>query len=919
LIYSISILLLFSSLLSARVDTYLKLVYDLTAEGRLRQAVGICEKAIKAMSADTQWSHWFRMYMANLYIRLGEFDAAEKVLQAATDATSNRTKKIEAQRQLIRLYALQRKLETVVTQASGLPEEFYKELGDYYRCHNRFEKALAAYERLSEEKIISLPFAGKKEYLIRCHAALGNHETAVRIFEEILISRRRFQGSKHWRTPSGSGYFMRVYRGQEEEYEKFFSIYSDVGLFSVTPALEARLEKDPDEINWLTFMGQFYFTSWQFDKAVAIYERLVRLQPVEVRNLYWLAASQNMAGRTEEAKITLERANQLLRGLTSVPNDDYPAFYVYIASVCQKGRLYDAAIDIYRKALNAPGEVRIRTQFFCLQELAKLYFITGRYDKAAEIYERIIRSKDQIIGGQRMAWRTALKYGNLYEEVMERQRRKLESDPWDVDALIFLAEAYMDKGKFDKAIETLKKALKLDPKSAYLYAELGEAYLRNGRFAEAKRIYRRMLRIAKDRRTYRERMISDCRMAGRLEDARDLLFELFTSLREPRFAHEREEIVAELSAICELTGKADMLIASLEPYIAEHEDDRLALKLLADLHRIGGDPRKSEELYTRWASLEKEAYEKGKKRYGMRTLAEELMNKKTQLDFALWLAKRYAEAEPLEIYHQEGLIEAYIAAGRYPEAAKAIRRREEIFGSNYDKVFTFPPRNPHLDTRLIEAAKSPGDGAAFEEFCFDLIRDFPEDTPIWVNAHLALSTYYRSIGDEKRAEEHWQKTGLIKPSRWYIVGPFENMGNAGLHFVYPPEAEYRSTGEIDTDAVYDGFGGQIRWHRLKSDRPSNKIDLSYLKPNKWAVAYAYTTVDSPADREMRLLLSSGCDIKVWLNGREVFAKEYQWGGEAFDKYIVPVKLKSGQNSILIKIADRDWGFNFRLRIELLDS
>jgi hypothetical protein len=63
-------------------------------------------------------------------------------------------------------------------------------------------------------------------------------------------------------------------------------------------------------------------------------------------------------------------------------------------------------------------------------------------------------------------------------------------------------------------------------------------------------------------------------------------------------------------------------------------------------------------------------------------------------------------------------------------------------------------------------------------------------------------------------------------------------------------------------------------------------------------ALALIDNDTPQDAEIRLCGQDGC--RVWWNGRFVL-DEHSWHKLAFDLHIVPVRLKKGRNSLLVKL------------------
>src|SRR5262245_31340394 len=105
--------------------------------------------------------------------------------------------------------------------------------------------------------------------------------------------------------------------------------------------------------------------------------------------------------------------------------------------------------------------------------------------------------------------------------------------------------------------------------------------------------------------------------------------------------------------------------------------------------------------------------------------------------------------------------------------------------------------------------------------------------------------------------------------RWHLAAPFEHSKGVGWDKVYGPE---KGVNLADT---YEGKGGaQVKWvaHATTDDR--GLVDLNKaLGKFKGAIAYAYAEVDAPEAQEVEL--RAGCinGLKMFVNGKEVFALE----------------------------------------------
>ena len=215
-----------------------------------------------------------------------------------------------------------------------------------------------------------------------------------------------------------------------------------------------------------------------------------------------------------------------------------------------------------------------------------------------------------------------------------------------------------------------------------------------------------------------------------------------------------------------------------------------------------------------------------------------------------------------------------------------------------------------LDRNNGEAYKARGNinlklknyQAAFEDFT-EAIRLDPQD----LDANLSIAAYYRDKGMLDKAGEHIQKTGLITEDSWIVLGPFDNIDKIGFDTAYIPE----DATHIDTTVKYDTIDGKVSWQKCSDDKLDGNIRFG--KDVDWRVAYAWTTVTSPDEREVQFRFDSDDQGKVWLNGVEVYAHT-ETHKAVVDRYIFPVTLKAGPNSILVKVCEEEYGWGFYLRI-----
>lgn len=164
-------------------------------------------------------------------------------------------------------------------------------------------------------------------------------------------------------------------------------------------------------------------------------------------------------------------------------------------------------------------------------------------------------------------------------------------------------------------------------------------------------------------------------------------------------------------------------------------------------------------------------------------------------------------------------------------------------------------------------------------------------------------------GDYKSGE--WIKN-------WLLCGPFPLCGNqatdSGIGHLTGFETDFLKANGGETNLhVKEGqkekfTGGSAAWQKVTVS--DSVIDLDKLISRQdMAAAYAYTEIQSPKEQMSLLSIGSNDGCRVWLNGEPVLDYSLPRGVTPDDD-LVPVFLKKGENSLLLKVEERgnSWGF-----------
>ncbi|HRK17272.1 MAG TPA: hypothetical protein PK490_23545, partial [Prosthecobacter sp.] len=154
---------------------------------------------------------------------------------------------------------------------------------------------------------------------------------------------------------------------------------------------------------------------------------------------------------------------------------------------------------------------------------------------------------------------------------------------------------------------------------------------------------------------------------------------------------------------------------------------------------------------------------------------------------------------------------------------------------------------------------------------------------------------------------------------WKLIAPFTNAERKGFDTVFPPEKE------IVLDAEYEGKGGdKARWQDFTSQDDYGMVDFN--KPFtmlKEVTGYAFTEFHSAEERDAQIRLGCKNGWKVWFNGELLFARDEYHRGAKLDQYKLPVRLRKGKNTILVKCCQNEqketWTVEWQFQLRVCDA
>jgi len=251
---------------------------------------------------------------------------------------------------------------------------------------------------------------------------------------------------------------------------------------------------------------------------------------------------------------------------------------------------------------------------------------------------------------------------------------------------------------------------------------------------------------------------------------------------------------------------------------------------------------------------------------------------------------------------------------------------DKIVGSYADKTSNYPPedfRNQYAGMLLTSKRYCwiYGHGATWWHFTDADVAKYGSisNSTLPVDEHL---DDYKSVLKEKwtpsgplrqisrkvrqyQSGDFLQMLNFIKTFK--IIGPFGSKDSGTFNQAFPPEQK------LNFNAIYPGSVDDVRWQTASVDNKGYLDFLKFFSPSDWVCAYAYCKVISPKAGLAQIRLGTNDTVTLWLNGQKLLSKNIERSA-APDSDILPVNLKKGENSILIKVCNTEFNWGLYLRI-----
>ena len=899
---------------------YARLAKVYASIDRVDEAIATYQKAVDINPGNRE----VYQKLAQLYIRKEDFAAAEKMFQTAIEYTGQSWERQQLEQQLMELYRRQGKLEEMLQKAESegtLSFDMQKERARNYASQGEWEQAAAAYKKAMDMTTQSWERYEVATTLVKVYAQLGQTDTAVELYETLS---RSSSGGVSIRS-SGSTGFQIYFSDGDEARESLINAYRGRGkLGDLLSYFEVQGEETAEKPTRLEVTAQIHRTRGDYAKAAESYQALSKIQPGNIRSFYHAAAAHNKNGEPELAQTILNEGEAALSGDAQWNQDMW--HLLALGSICFEGELYNPAIKLINEAMMHSGpfgsDPHNRQRIYSL--LARSYLGAERYEEAVNAYQQVenIADDHEMRQMARDGIRRAYRAGNLHEKLVTERAQVVKDNPEDPDAHFALAQAYELGDMHDKAIAAYERADELNPNSTVILDPLAKLYT-DADPEQAKVLYKRLLELIdqpSDRVQKRQLLTGVYKKLGEPDTAIAELRDLV------RTATEKFERDATLRSLWGLYGDEERKrerVAIFEELAPQVEEKTTVYELLGDAYKAVNDEEKANLAYTKWVEFRQKEIDGQEDNWGYYSLADRLLEKGIMPEKALEFAERVAQTYP-DPHYDATLGEAYLLNGRYEESEESFRRALTNPYPDFDTGVIWP--------HLKRASKNVKNEERFIQLMDVLTETLLLETTERMHANLVLATFYHERHQSDEAERYMRKSGVVPEGAWWILGPFDNTGRVSYNTSYIPEEAV----EIDKTTAYEGKDGKIRWEQRADETLDGLIDFASIfglgdsdralmdreQPKlqiETVLAYAWTTVNCPDERQARIWTSTLNPAKVWCNGKEISTINIDHHPRVSAEHSVLVTLHAGKNSLLVKLNGHLWGWGFHLWLTDVDG
>ena len=901
-------------------ESYIKLATLYEKEGNEAAAIENYKKASIYEHGDKK-----------VYLRLAEhfflnedMTAAEAALKNAILSTTSEWDKEPIERQLLNLYRYQGKFEEILQKAETegtLTPEMQKQRAQYLYNTGDLEKAASYFKKAIEMADGSYDRNQMTNELLNVYLKQDREDLVLAFYENEASKQTE---SEIISTTLGSSGITINFAGDGIRKTLIDAYKSRGQLDKLRTYFESKLEEDATNPAFLELLADIYWETSDYQESAETYHLLGKTEPIRRRNIrsfYHAAAAFHKSNQPDRVNAVLNQADNALASIND--RHDRMSFLGALATICLKNKMFDPAIKLAEKSVS---ETETSGDDWGLaykyEILAKCYLGAKRYEDGFKAYQQMA-SDDRSYHQNRAesGMNEVAKAGKLYEKWIPEQLQQVAENPNDPKHILKLAQSYEATNKTKAAVAQYERLAELEPENSQWYKKLGT-------------LYQNLPQETREtgRETVTGTEVSNTEQSAKSIDAYgraiqiepnsyqlyDLLAQIYLNsaqisqteetyrraLDAPLSQSDHDAAIRAIIGLYADEGQENKQIAILEEIrqkLPKMDKSAVLHELLGDLYKKIDDSEKAVSAYDKWLEIrQKELYSVQSASYN-RNFAEKLLDKALYPEIALLYAKRAFHKNNYSGYqYPVTLGRACVANGLYDEALRHFKHALSLVPDEH--------YSDMLWEDLGEAIKIANDKERYIQMLEALIDSMPaEKSNVRGSIYHIFADYYAENKTPEYVENYLLKTGFVPETAWITLGPFDNKDSIGLFTAYIPE----ETTQIDTAAQYYGKDKLIRWKKPDDGKRNGMI---WLGSNiDWTAAYAWTIVSSPDERDITIRFDSDDQGIIWLNGNEVFRHD-RMGGAKVDRYTVPVTLKQGENTILVKVCNATLHTCFFMRL-----
>ena len=229
-----------------------------------------------------------------------------------------------------------------------------------------------------------------------------------------------------------------------------------------------------------------YMREKRYEDAIALYEKLVEMNPGEDSLIMSLTWAYRESGRVKDAIGCLETLfeKELMRKVfTGFAFDE-------LVRIFRDEGKHDRLVDICERTVAAqPEDTNL------LSTLGDAYLRAGHADKAVEVFKKVI-SIETDSSAFFMNFGNVLIAAGDFEGAENAYKMAVAIDP--SEAPLFynrLGDVYYKAGQYVKAEKAYRKSLKYRSDSSLCYCDLGDVLVKQGKIEKASNAYENAIRI----------------------------------------------------------------------------------------------------------------------------------------------------------------------------------------------------------------------------------------------------------------------------------------------------------------------------------------------------------------------------------------------------------------------------------------